>query len=156
MQRNMNCGRPLIWVLFIGLMISGGSALAQAPTDPYRPILDGFSFPENTCDSSATIIPDHPLSTSDINRFNRKFKRRKQCEDQLMVADRQALNTLVRRIGGSADEIDGDINWTIPQDCNCSERFQQLMTELQDRDQSRITKYQADYYKLAQAIRKWR
>jgi hypothetical protein len=144
-------------LLFLSLIIVGiisvrFNAKAEDMIDPYMKVINSFNFPGNNCDATRVVMPNRPLTGSDINRFTRKFERRKLCEDQLMLADRNALSELVQRIGGSTDESNGEFNWTIPNECNCSQEIGNLINQLQNRDQARITKYQSDYYTLSQAI----
>ncbi|VAV93371.1 hypothetical protein MNBD_ALPHA06-1088 [hydrothermal vent metagenome] len=127
--------------------------LADGIALPYQNLLDQFRFSTGTCDTSATVLPTGPLTGSHINRFKRKFERRKHYEDQLMIDDRNAMSTLVQKIGGSTSETNGQFDWKIPAECECSAEIQALIKQLTERDQSRITKYQADYYILAEAIR---
>ncbi|MBL4618331.1 MAG: hypothetical protein JKY46_11610 [Robiginitomaculum sp.] len=145
--------KPLfLSVMVMGIVTVGFNAKADDNVDPYVKVLNSFTFPINNCDATRVIMPNRPLTGSDINRFTRKFERRKLCEDRLMLADRNALSLVVQRIGGSTNESNGEFNWTIPQECNCSQEIGNLINQLQNRDQARITKYQADYYKLSQAI----
>lgn len=145
--------KPLVLSAIITVIITLGlNAKADDTTDPYMKVLNSFSFPISNCDTSTIHLPNRPLTGSDINRFTRKFERRKLCEDQVMLADRNALSLIVQRIGGSTNESHGEFNWTIPEECNCSQKMGALINQLTDRDQARITKYQADYYKLSQAI----
>ncbi|MCF6293976.1 MAG: hypothetical protein L3J04_11340 [Robiginitomaculum sp.] len=152
-MQNINTLKPLVLsVIIIGIVTLGLNAKANDAEDPYMKVLESFNFPSSNCDTSAITLPNRPLTGSDINRFTRKFERRKLCEDQLMLADRNALSLVVQRIGGSKEQNNGEFNWTIPQECNCSKEIGNLINQLQSRDQASVSKYQADYYALSQAI----
>ena len=150
-MQTINTLKPLVLSLMVIVSV-GLNAKADDATDPYMKVLDSFSFPRSNCDTSTITLPNRPLTGSDINRFTRKFERRKMCEDQLMLSDRNALSSIVQRIGGSAEQRNGEFNWTIPQECNCSAKMENLINQLQNRDQARVSKYQADHYTLSQAI----
>lgn len=122
-------------------------------TTNYTATIANFHFPSRTCRNRPYVLPAGRLDTMKMEKMNRDFARRKTCEDRLMLEDREAVDDLILSLGGTAERTNDAFHWQVPFECHCKERIQEILGQLDRRDQDRINAYQADVARVQQKVR---